>query len=94
MTSKEVHLDYSHHDTQTNTNQTKTITFQQISGTKYVEIIDYEKLYNDVVKILNTIKRATVLNDDDIKKIDLIFSTTEEYNQIKGWLKDDRSTST
>lgn len=87
MENKKVCPDCSHHDTQTNTNQTKTITFEQLSGGKCVKIINYEDLYNDVMKILNTIRGAMVLNNDNIRKIDLIFKTTEEYNQIKEWLE-------
>ena len=82
MTSKEVYLDYVHHDTQTNDNQSKTITYEY-------PVWAYADLYKNSVKILNTIKRAMVFNDDDIRKIDLIFRTAEEYAEIKEWLKDE-----
>lgn len=87
MNKKEVYLDYLHHDTQTNASSTAIVTYQ--SPQIVVEDDTYEYLSKDSAKILNAIRKAIAFNDDSIRKIDLIFRTVEEYNQIKEWLKDE-----
>lgn len=86
MKDKEVYLDYLHHDTQTNTSSMAIVTYQ--SSQIVVEDDTYEYLSKDSAKILNTIRKAIRFKDDEIRKIDLIFRTAEEYIEIKRWLNE------